>query len=195
MDSNIEAYTYDADVHCNDCAREYPGVTLSENGMWLEGEDSEGNEIHPVYNWDTEFFADHDFDEGPAVQGCGTCGRIIEYIAYEGALPYVYPIATELGDIMFEWLEHHRPDNDDVDDVDDVLDIIHAMMDEARGGSRRFPKPITGGANQAPFDGELLGRFLRFTILCEVRDKIVGIDTPKHYIKEMFESGSVNHAQ
>lgn len=112
MDPNIEAYQYDADIHCKDCAREYPGVEFDEGGNYLKGEDGEGNEIHPVYNWEANYFDDHDFADGPAVQGCGTCGRIIEYIAYEGALPYTYPICTEIEDIMKEWREHYEEEED-----------------------------------------------------------------------------------
>ena len=54
--TDIVAYTYEADVHCLDCARaRFVGVTmaageeLDEHGIALSATDNEGNPVHPVF--------------------------------------------------------------------------------------------------------------------------------------------------
>lgn len=88
----IIAYTYDADTHCVDCAREKFGVNtlmditkndgygslhtltdgttekLDENLIPIDQEDSEMNPIHPVFSTDEQL--------EPLF--CGDCGEEIE---------------------------------------------------------------------------------------------------------------------
>src|SRR5215470_9501367 len=55
----IICYTYEADAHCPSCARKRFG---NPNKQGLE--DSEGNPIHPVFDWD---------EVGPEGLYCGDC--------------------------------------------------------------------------------------------------------------------------
>lgn len=75
----IIAYTYNADVHCPECARESyrGGVTLKhpltgalydtgrpdECGVGYDAVDSAGNPVHPVFSTDEHYFT-----------CCGDCG-------------------------------------------------------------------------------------------------------------------------
>lgn len=62
---NVEAYTYDADVHCINCAIARFGQ--DDNG-WvpIDAEDSEGNPVGAVF--------DSNCDEADWAH-CGTCGE------------------------------------------------------------------------------------------------------------------------
>ena len=75
----VIAYTYDADYHCEDCATKLYGS--DEDGWVPEGaEDSEGNDVHPVFDTD-EWYA-NDVYEGneSATLCCGDCLEVIETI-------------------------------------------------------------------------------------------------------------------
>ena len=62
---NVEAYTYDADVHCTSCATARFGK--DGNGWVPQGaEDSEGNPVHAVFDGQC---AEADWTH------CGTCGE------------------------------------------------------------------------------------------------------------------------
>lgn len=74
----VIAYAYDADHHCLDCTLDsFPGFN---EGNSDEYRDSEGNEIHPLFDTD-EWYA-NDIYEGnsKAVLSCGDCGDTIEEI-------------------------------------------------------------------------------------------------------------------
>lgn len=67
----IIAYTYEADVHCPQCARQYfkPGEfiaigQLDEHCIDSEQLDREGNRVHPVFDIDDVEFTH-----------CGDCGE------------------------------------------------------------------------------------------------------------------------
>lgn len=59
----IIGWAYDADLHCDGCARERFGAKLDDDEN--APEDSEGNEVHPMFAGD-----EHD----PAGEFCGDCG-------------------------------------------------------------------------------------------------------------------------
>lgn len=59
----IWAWTYEADIHCDDCARERFGYEALEDP---DTEDAEGNPLHPVYSWDFE-----------RTEYCGDCHDLI----------------------------------------------------------------------------------------------------------------------
>jgi hypothetical protein len=71
----IIAYTYDADVHCVDCARKQfwmgpvagQAVHRDEHGIPVHQQDSEGNPVHPVFSTDEQL--------EPLF--CGDCGEEI----------------------------------------------------------------------------------------------------------------------
>ncbi len=79
----IIGYTYEADIHCVDCAfneavvgslkRQPPlFVDSDEMGMALDLVDREGNKVRPVYS----------IDEGATAAYCGDCfGRLMEKAA------------------------------------------------------------------------------------------------------------------
>lgn len=70
------AYTYDADVHCPDCA--FKRFGMDGNGFVPTGStDSEGNEVGAIPPWD-EWYADFVDEPGHHVLACGTCGREID---------------------------------------------------------------------------------------------------------------------
>lgn len=55
------------------------------------------------------------------------------------------------------------------------LDIIDSMLAEISFDQRSHPTPrMGGGGNVAPFDGEVLGKYIRRQLLLEVRGKITG---------------------
>lgn len=69
--TRIISYTYEADVHCPECARERfrGGTTLrhqrgglydtgpsDENGVGTSAIDSDGNPVHPVFSTDEHCF-------------------------------------------------------------------------------------------------------------------------------------------
>ena len=71
------AYTYEADVHCVDCAIDRFG--RDEHGE-VTGVDSEGNEVNIISPSD-EWYANEIFQgEDRATLTCGTCGEVIEEI-------------------------------------------------------------------------------------------------------------------
>jgi len=57
----------------------------------------------------------------------------------------------------------------------DAIAVIDETID-AIFSPRRAPRPVLGGGKQVAFDGELLGKYLRFCILMELRDKLTGED-------------------
>jgi len=74
--SRIVAYTYEADVHCPDCAahhaftgllRRMPPLRLDtdEHGLAFDLIDREGNPVHPVFSTD---------ERGDSLTHCGDCG-------------------------------------------------------------------------------------------------------------------------
>ena len=66
------AYTYEADHHCPDCAKERFGV--DRNGFVPEdAEDNEGNPVGVVAPWDEW----QSFEGGDETLACGTCGEVI----------------------------------------------------------------------------------------------------------------------
>lgn len=64
--TDVIGWAYDADLHCNRCARERFGDRLDDDQN--PPEDSEGNPIHPV-------FASEEFEGTPH---CGDCGEELE---------------------------------------------------------------------------------------------------------------------
>lgn len=87
----IIAYTYEADVHCVECARKAFAVgklcqelerravksgherTLDENHILYGTEDCEGNRIHPIFSTDEQLEPLY----------CGTCRKQILELTYE----------------------------------------------------------------------------------------------------------------
>jgi hypothetical protein len=63
----IVGWTYEADLHCNECAEERfgPPERVSGSGRELHGVDNEGNEIHPIFLDQLE-----EFETTPV---CGDC--------------------------------------------------------------------------------------------------------------------------
>lgn len=128
--TEVIAWMYDAAVHCDDCALERFGT--DERGyVPREATDSEGNEVHSIPNWESAISEDHDFADGPAIEMCDTCGTIIESIAYEGALPYLHPIAT-VADIQEEWRQH------EVDKRDEEIDWLKDELTYAKKYEQRL---------------------------------------------------------
>jgi len=67
----IVGYTYEADLHCNDCAiARFGPVVERVEGPSLQGVDNEGNEIHPIFLDQLD-----EFDYEPH---CGDCGALID---------------------------------------------------------------------------------------------------------------------
>ncbi len=60
---DIVGWTYEADMHCPDCAYERFGKALDDDEN--PPEDSEGNEVHPVFVSDCAEETEH----------CGDCGE------------------------------------------------------------------------------------------------------------------------
>jgi hypothetical protein len=63
------------------------------------------------------------------------------------------------------------------------VELIDEMIDEIFE-PRKMSRPALGGGKSAPFDGELLGKFIRFVVLNEVRDRMLGMT---HTETEMIE--------
>jgi hypothetical protein len=64
----IVAYTYDADYHCTECAAKAHGVDPNTGNVWENAEDSEGNEVHPVFSIDCDT---------ETIASCGDCRQVI----------------------------------------------------------------------------------------------------------------------
>lgn len=62
-----EAYTYDADTHCPECAEYRFGRCTQHNAIACCVEDSEGNEPGAIFSW----------DEWDGCLCCGDCGEHI----------------------------------------------------------------------------------------------------------------------
>lgn len=75
-----------------------------------------------------------------------------------------------------------------------ALLTINRMIEETLRQARLFSKPLSGGAKQAQFDGEVLGTFLRYVILCEVRARLTGETLDSEQIRRSFEAGSALYA-
>ena len=48
----IIGYSYDADVHCVDCAVEEFGLEEGKDWVREDATDSEGNQVHPLFSTD-----------------------------------------------------------------------------------------------------------------------------------------------
>jgi len=70
---DILGWAYDADIHCDDCARERFGSALDDDQN--PPEDSEGNPVHPVFAG----------DEGSEDEHCGDCGEALMEGVSQGA--------------------------------------------------------------------------------------------------------------
>ena len=67
MKHKIEAWVYDAEVHCPDCALQRFGNSLAD----VDTVDREGNPLGTLYSWDwTEF--------GSSMVACGDCHDILK---------------------------------------------------------------------------------------------------------------------
>lgn len=75
------AYTYEADVHCPDCARQrFPASYTSESdlhGVKIDATDNEGNPIHAVMPYDELPTDLRDEDGGQRTYNCGDCHEVI----------------------------------------------------------------------------------------------------------------------
>lgn len=67
-----EAYTYEADIHCPTCAEAAHG--RGPNGWIAEDAD----EVRVLAYADEAIDPDHDYAQGPAIVGCGTCGVVLD---------------------------------------------------------------------------------------------------------------------
>jgi hypothetical protein len=65
----------------------------------------------------------------------------------------------------------------------DAIAVIDTMIDDIFT-PRKASRPVLGGGKQAPFDGELLGKFIRYVVLNEVRARLLGIS---HTEDEMIQ--------
>lgn len=85
----VVGYTYDADLHCVDCTREYVERSIGDNPQipldsgepskedliddilqgLMEFTDSEGNTLHPIFSTD---------EAGDSPDHCGDCGAYID---------------------------------------------------------------------------------------------------------------------
>lgn len=75
---HVIGYTYEADYHCVECATKAFGFKLTHPERVGPAIDSEGNEVHPVFNTD-EWYA-NDIYEGAthATLNCGDCGTELD---------------------------------------------------------------------------------------------------------------------
>lgn len=104
----------------------------------------------------------------------------------KGCKPNTVGMRFELthADEAIEWL------NSAVRAVDEFTRLIDDMIEEVQGRQRKYTKPLMGGAHQAHFDGEELGRFIRFCILMEVRDRVTGEQHNEKDILNMFRENA-----
>jgi hypothetical protein len=81
--TDVIAYTYDADYHCIDCTeRQHPGSTdwRREDFDPADYEDSEGNEVHPLFASDEWWEPSEDACQ---VLACSDCHAIIDNVHRE----------------------------------------------------------------------------------------------------------------
>jgi hypothetical protein len=106
-------YTYEADAHCDTCAEARFAADLEGSGLALFEctenidllTDSEGNPVHDYAAW--QFYEGrvscHDFESGPCVEACGTCGRLIYGVATEDAYAEETHEDPSSADLWREW--------------------------------------------------------------------------------------------
>lgn len=113
---DVIGYTADADTWCEDCIeKNYPGSTADDSTV----EDSEGNEIRPMFDDDESDHPDH----------CHDCGVFLENALTSEGYRYVVDI---LADTHVAWPKDRRAnleaywdrysDYFDVDDNKHILD-------------------------------------------------------------------------
>lgn len=126
------AYSYDADTHCPDCARERFGA--NEHGH-VYGEDSEGNPVGIVSPWD-------EVDVSCGIY-CGTCGEeIVE------SQPFT----------VVENTPGYLPDDDDPATFHDRRDALRYMIErmrQYRDDMRDNGESIVGWINRDAGEGYL----------------------------------------
>jgi hypothetical protein len=76
----------------------------------------------------------------------------------------------------------------------EAIQIIDEMIAEVLERKRRFSKPILGGARQVPFDGEVLGLFIRYGVLEDARARLTGQELDHQASIERFHSGAAINA-
>lgn len=75
-------YTYDADYHCVACTTRQFGAKLDHPQLVGKALDSEGNEVHPLFDTD-EWWANDTFEGNSfATLNCSECGY--EMSTYKG---------------------------------------------------------------------------------------------------------------
>jgi hypothetical protein len=72
----------------------------------------------------------------------------------------------------------------------EAVAIIDRMIAETLKQERIQPAPPMGGAYQAPFDGEVLGSFIRYAILHEARAEMTGEELDRQALIEKFKKES-----
>lgn len=135
------AYAYEADIHCEYCAKNDDRFEPCEGNHYLVGEDSEGNEITPIHSFESTLNDEHDFADGPNLSSCGTCHRLIEAQASEGGMVELYPFYS-VSDYFKQWHEDKLEAAED--ERDDALynlkqlrkhtrTLLDKIADEPRG--------------------------------------------------------------
>lgn len=76
------AYTYEADVHCEQCAAARFGYDEHDE---ITGTDAEGNEVGAIFPWDEWW----DWSEDSCqVLVCGDCGAKLDMVHSEACMGY-----------------------------------------------------------------------------------------------------------
>lgn len=115
----IIAWTYEADIHCPDCARKRFGDAI-DNGSDADHDgppptDNEGNEVHPMFASD---------ETDPQGETCGTCGAEIS----EPAEPETYTLTVTLCDDAGNEIETRELDVTAGPDSVDMMTRIDAAL-------------------------------------------------------------------
>jgi hypothetical protein len=76
----------------------------------------------------------------------------------------------------------------------EAIQIIDEMIEEVLAKRRSFPAPLMGGARQVPFDGEVLGLFIRYGVLEDARARLTGQELDHQASIERFHSGAAINA-
>jgi hypothetical protein len=124
------AYTFEADVHCEDCAYERFG--RDQHGD-ITGEDAEGNEVGAIAPWD-------EWHEPalplPQTLNCGTCREEIERIDYQ--TDELEDLAYRHGEAVGSWvIDGNTPD-----------EVCRQLLQQSEDGDPAFydqlPEPRLG---------------------------------------------------
>ena len=166
LEESVLYWTYEADTHCDYCARKAWGSAALDAGLADDAdypEDSEGNYVHPVFTRRTH----------PDRLSCGSCFKIIDREGYERRLDDFidtarrgsrHPYAQDFNDPDLAPAGFESEVRENVEFIlahyqeGDASDILDAALDEAGDTWAEQTLRLNAESEAATYDGDLFTR-------------------------------------